>query len=56
MSRSRPKYRWNKNRTAHQLRRQAEIRSLGETVRRSAGKDIARVEKNAANYKKESNK
>lgn len=51
MSRSRPKYRWNKNRTAHRLKRQAEIRTLGEIGTRRAGKSIARIQKNAANNK-----
>lgn len=51
MAKSRPRYRWNKDRTSHRLRRQAEIRTLGESVKRSAGKNIARREMNAANYK-----
>ena len=49
MSKSRPKYRWNKNRTTQRLRRQAEIRTMGEEVTRRAGKSIARSVKSAAN-------
>lgn len=51
MSRSRPKYKWHKDRTAHRLKRAAEIRTMGEIATRRAGKYIARREMNAANNK-----
>ena len=54
MSKSRPKYKWNKNRISHRLKRQAEIRTLGEIATRRAGKYIARREMNAANNKEQS--